>query len=72
MAANDSSWLRTLGTAFLVLFGLFSVYVVYFTSQRPELTGAGPFYEVFFGIIALASFAWAIRRFATGSGGQPG
>lgn len=72
MATNGSGLWSSLGTAFLVLFGLFSVYVVYFTSQRPELTGGGPFYEVFFGILALGSFAWAMRRIRLGSSDRVG
>lgn len=72
MASNGSSRLKTFGTTFLILFGLFSIFVVNFANNNPELTGTGLFYEVFFGILAIASFAWAAHRLGLGTGGRSG
>lgn len=72
MASNDHGWFHKSGTAFLILFGVFSLYVVYFTSNRPDLTGGGLFYEGFFGALAIASFVWAVYRLGLIGGGNNG
>lgn len=74
MASNDHGWLYKSGTAFLIVFGVFSLYVVYFALNNPQLVGEGIFYEAFFGVLAIASFVWAAMRLGLiggGNGGQP-
>lgn len=72
MAANSTSWFKHAGTAFLFLFGLFSIYVVWFAMNNKDLVGEGMFYEVFFGALAIVSLLWVVKRIGLWPGGNDG